>query len=443
MRRIKTSDAKKQATEIQRLADELSKKRRVKVHSVRARKGRPLLSPIGVADIPITVQRCPPEAWFPASLSDLRAILTRIGPGIADGLAGVTLCLGEKNQLDRLDDMEAEIERDPYTGRVGKETLPGVYRPRVLGTYFPGQAKIQLTAYVGEPALPGRPMWELYLRLHMLMTFAHEVAHHWDFAARIARGRWRADSRPHVEVYAEGREHDWTRQVVIPYLQEAYPEAWKQLRAWMREKIGVELPMPILAGDTRVTCRDGMFFTERAFYNTASDFEDFVRDVANGKDLGQTRVKFARDLHYSCVYDLALIILGEVLKTDSSNLEAITLRADVLEHQEKYEEALQIVMGVLAIELCHDDAMRIAALCYEGLKRWQDLRNMAGRLIQQEKQTGLSIRLHFTACVELGDFAAAEADIRTLEGEKCPKGYLISRLRKILQERLDHRANYL
>ena len=44
--------------------------------------------------------------------------------------------------------------------------------------YFPLSATIRLYAYVYDAALPNREMLEVYLRLRMLSTLLHEIAHH-------------------------------------------------------------------------------------------------------------------------------------------------------------------------------------------------------------------------------------------------------------------------
>src|SRR5207302_1223034 len=80
-----------------------------------------------------------------------------------------------------------------------------------------------LYAFVVDPALADRPLWELLLRLWALSTFVHEVAHHDDEMRRTARGRWHLEPCEKAEDYAIALQAEWTRDVVVPYLERTYP----------------------------------------------------------------------------------------------------------------------------------------------------------------------------------------------------------------------------
>lgn len=62
------------------------------------------------------------------------------------------------------------------------------------------------------------------MRLHSLATFVHEVANHWDFTFRMARGRWSGGDYDKSEEYAGRMPCTWLRDCVVPYLEDAYPE---------------------------------------------------------------------------------------------------------------------------------------------------------------------------------------------------------------------------
>jgi hypothetical protein len=112
--------------------------------------------------------------------------------------------------------------------------LPGVFGGRVLGTWFSRGPRIEMYAYVYDPlTLPHDAGWELYLRLRMLATFVHEIAHHFDGTERVARGRWRMDRTDANEIYAERWQHEWTQQAVVPYLEERYPRETRAFLAWV------------------------------------------------------------------------------------------------------------------------------------------------------------------------------------------------------------------
>jgi hypothetical protein len=84
-------------------------------------------------------------------------------------------------------------------------------------------------------------MWELLLRLWGLSTFVHEVAHHDDAMRRVARGRWRMAVKKKVEDYADTLQAEWARDVVVPYLERAYPAEVALLNAWMARHGGLAL----------------------------------------------------------------------------------------------------------------------------------------------------------------------------------------------------------
>src|SRR5437867_10845050 len=90
---------------------------------------------------------------------------------------------------------------DPYYGRPSIEIAPGVYEPVLLGLYRPLPALICLFAYVVGPEVVLSPRQKLMLKLEMLDTLVHELAHHQDRMMRTARGRWLADRRDRDEVY--------------------------------------------------------------------------------------------------------------------------------------------------------------------------------------------------------------------------------------------------
>jgi hypothetical protein len=161
-------------------------------------------------------------------------VLQLLPGGSLDGLESVELRTGRRRQ-DR--DLEASADSctcrpDPLIGRLGQQVLPGIFAGHTLGVYLPQRARIQLFAYVYDPSLPDREMWELVLRGHMLRTLVHEVAHHYDHARRTGKGRWFADEVK-AEPYARLRAREWERTYILPYLREGYPEAYQTLAAWL------------------------------------------------------------------------------------------------------------------------------------------------------------------------------------------------------------------
>ena len=191
-------------------------------------------------------------------------------------------------------------------------------------------------------------MWELLLRLHMLTAFIHEVAHHYDFTFRVDRGRWRFDDIEKIEIYAESVQHEWITAYVIPYIVQAHPGEFEQLRAWMKTHVGVEVPLELLIGEVRTRTSGGVVNAEAAFFNTGRAFEAMLRHLADGMEPAEARLQFARDLHYACVYDLPQRIIDFVLEAAPHNAEALSLRGDILAHRERYDAAIEAAMEALA-----------------------------------------------------------------------------------------------
>src|SRR5262249_17493492 len=140
-------------------------------------------------------------------------------------------------------------DRDPFTGRLSHEMLPGVYSGVCLGTYAPKSGQITLHAHVYDPGkLPiSRKICEFYLKLRVLTTFVHEVAHHHDDTNRVRRGRWLADRKENVEWYAKKMEYEWTRQIVLPYLDKAYPADVKGLLDLVEHHGGLRVSLEFFA----------------------------------------------------------------------------------------------------------------------------------------------------------------------------------------------------
>jgi tetratricopeptide (TPR) repeat protein len=237
-------------------------------------------------------------------------------------------------------------------------------------------------------------------------------------------------------MYAERSQHEWTSSHIIPYLENNYPRDMAGLRAWLRQTLGVEIPVALLAGDVRATGKNGGVRIS-SFFSTSSAFEDLVGAVSKGEDLMKTRLQFARDLHYAEAYDTANAIIDTMLTAHPGHADAMTLSADILEHQERHEEALKIALQVLGGNPDHEGATMVAADAYEGLKQWGHLRTMASRLLGQQEKGRRRRRLQqrALACIELGDFAAAEVDISELEADKRPIQRMIEPLKARLQQR--------
>ena len=147
------------------------------------------------------------------------------------------------------------------------------------------------------------------MKLWALTTLVHELGHHHDYVARIARGRWRADELAKVERYAEARSHADVATAVLPYLAAAHADEVAYLRGWLLTHGGLDTPLATLIDDPRTTLADGT----RGFRWTISDaLVTLFEDVEAGRDPFATRVEFARQLHYRGEYALPRAILASL-----------------------------------------------------------------------------------------------------------------------------------
>lgn len=224
LRKQDFADSEEKAAELQKARQQLRRKYFLKrqVEAERAADEMPVAG-VDVETIPIEVQDTAPFVHHACSIADIRAVLAALPAAAVDGISRIQLGLG-KEYIDE-SRCDEEDDADPFTGRRSGEVYPGVYAGVVLGVYSSGSALIRLHAFVfGEEQLPlPREINDFYLRLHVLATLVHEVAHHHDNTQRVRRGRWLADRTENNEWYAEKMEYAWVREIVLPYLERTYP----------------------------------------------------------------------------------------------------------------------------------------------------------------------------------------------------------------------------
>lgn len=440
--KLSSSNEEKRAASIEKLKEDLQKKRSAKRQVLEQRnEGYPVVLPTPVETIPIEVCDSSEYLHYPASAEDLRVLLNAMPSGIADGLSRIRLCLGAESQSSPEGPLGAELEVDPYLGRNGYEFLSGIYVGRCVGTYSPGNAEIWLHGYIYSPDLANRSMLELYLRLHMLMVFVHEIGHHHDFTFRIARGRWRGDNPDNVEIYAERMQHLWLMDYIIPFLQTKYAQEFEEFNAWIKAHAGVEVPIEILIGDPRSTAKNGLIALS-SFFDTGGAFRSFVNNVLAGKDLIEARLDFADELHMAEKYDLALKIIALVLSEKPKDVEAIALKADIYEHLEKYDLAIQLAENALSIQQDYIPALSVAVNAYEGLKNWENVITASDAILNVSDgedvfEHGRVLYSKGNAYCQMGHDQQAQEIIEELEkGNKWSQ-----RMARRLRERLDEKPS--
>ncbi|MEI6715880.1 MAG: hypothetical protein WCO60_19185 [Verrucomicrobiota bacterium] len=359
----------------------LRRKRRIK-DSTDTAPVDPLAQPVwnSPESIPIVVDTDANFVHYPLNELDIRSLLQALPRAATDGLSRIQLLLGDE-YIEKRSDLSSEERaesRDPFTGRLGVELLPGVYVGKVLGTYAPWSANIALHAYVysaesvrklplSESALMG------YLRLHAMKTLIHECAHHHDNCVRVGRGRWLADQSDPAENYAERMEYEWTMEIGMEWLSVRYPQEMRSLTDWLEEFGGCRVPLFFFAGDPRVTGRDGL---HKYQYASDSAFESFVEDVTKLPEPSpshETWLLFAWELHYMDDYEKCMRLLDRILSCEPSPIDAQVCRADTLVHLERYDEAFDLTGTLLESEPGNSEIWKIRADVLVERHAWSEL----------------------------------------------------------------------
>lgn len=367
----KCASPEQKAQKFEAAAGKLQRKRRIKRQVAQERTR--LAPPLAGSDcdtIPIEEHNSGAYVHHSASVNDLRAVLRLLPAAATEGIRSIKMILGKEYMEEQYS--EEHDDRDPFTGRLSYEILPGVYGAVSLGTYAPGRGQITLHAHVYDRAkLPLEPrICELYLRLRTLTTFAHEVAHHHDEICRVSRGRWLADRFENFESYAEKMQYEWTQKIVIPYLEKAYAVDVKALLDFVEDKGGLRLPLGFFAGDSRNTLRNGLV---RVAFSTSGAFENWVDELPRCTDLAASRVAFAWELHFADQYLECLEIVERVLADNPALHNALICKGDTLVHLERYDEALMIAEKVLVEDATQAEAWRIRGDVFQARRNWTAL----------------------------------------------------------------------
>ena len=406
-------EEKVQETETKRIEKALEQKRIVKRRILSARNSDQPSVPVGYASpVPIHILEEGPYVHHATSADDISALEQLLPAGVLEGLSEIVFSLGLKTQEDRED--TNLYHPDPWTGRRGSEIFPGVFGAYVLGLYNSDPCRITLHAFVYNPSTPSVLPVTAYLKLRSLSTFVHEVAHHFDHTQRVSRGRWMAlggeDGK--VERFAEHCQHEWTQNCVVPYLEKTFSKDVGALLDWVHDNGGVRLTLGELISDPRsdVNWLIYIFTVERAL-------QQLAEDVAARKPPLECKLDFATQLHFCERYERALEVIVAILKEQPGNEEALSLRADIWNHQERHTEAEQLALELIARNPQNKRARLELVNAYEGLGEWD-------RMIAATTENSLmftdeydKLNAIFERCKALwriGRREASEADYRTL-----------------------------
>jgi hypothetical protein len=364
-----TTEARAEALQEQRRA--LRRKRRIKRQTAAERKSQPVSGTRTTANtVAIEVRDKDRHVHHAISPDEVRTVLALLPPSATEGITCVRLSLGREENEEHC--REHGGSADPWVGRLGSRLFPGVFSGNVLGLFLPRRGLIEVFAYVVDPLLFPLPreLCHLYLRLHALKTLVHEVAHFHDQVARVRRGRWLADRKENLEWYAEQKEHAWTLDVVLPYLERTYSRQCKALRLWVQHRGGMALPLALVAGDPRRTDRNG---TSWWVSSTSNAFEAWLDDLPGCSTLTDSRLALAWSLHYADKYDECLQTLDGILVQEPRCVKALSCRADTLVHLERFDEAMAAAEAVLLGDPSDDRAWETRADVFEHRRDWAGL----------------------------------------------------------------------
>jgi hypothetical protein len=419
------SDVDRLRARVCELEDQLYTKRRIK-RLVQQERGRPTVEglPLSPDIVPILVCDEGPFVHFPATQDDIRGVLRLLPPGTLDGLSAIELELGAGDQ-DTQDEASGSAEPDPFIGRRGHELLSGVFAGDLLGYYSYDQARIHLFGYVYDNTAPYLDIWTIYLRLSMLSTLVHEVAHHHDHTQRVARGRWRADREETAETYAQRMQHQWVHEVVACYLEATYPAEVQRLRDWIADYGGAVPSLAALAGEPRVTAKGGAYQI-RGLFSLSGAILPLVQAVARGAPRHVTRLDFARALDHADLWAEALVSTERVLAEAPADSAALALQAHIHIHLAEtdpahYESARDLALRVVASNDApvrdQDSAWLTLTDAYEGLADWPGVVYAATQSLAswwhlpRWWRAPRAIEQRIRARMRLGDYTGAEADL--------------------------------
>jgi tetratricopeptide (TPR) repeat protein len=369
--------------------------------------------PVTADQVAISFDRRNSFARYPVSEADLRSVLGRLPLGVLDGLNGISFSLGAEYQRNRAEEWD---EQDPVVRRFGHETLPSVYCGLILGVCFWDARRVQIYGFVS--AKPLEELWAFYLRLHMLATLVHEIAHHEDRMKGWARDRWTGDDKHKTEWYAESRQLLWVETVVIPYLQETYPAEVALLEEWMQAHIGLVLPLRILAGDARIRAKKhGRYSWRNAFGGSDDAFEEFVRAVDSRQEVTEARLDLAIGLHRAEELDYAQEIIAVILAEHPDHVPTLVQKGWICCEQKCYEEALKTAEYARRLEPANTKVLDHLAQVYADIGSWDRvlalttavINILPDRPVRQDAFTWRGMRiLQARAYIALGEFAKAQ-----------------------------------
>jgi hypothetical protein len=179
---------------------------------------------IPLAELPVTSETIivekideGPGIFYPVDEAEITEVLDLMPGGTLVGMSRVLLELGKTAGLEKVN-LKIFKGTDPYFGRPSLEILPGIYSPVMCGQYQPKSGIIKLYAYILGPECEDSSFNSILMKLDMLDTLMHELAHHKDYMERVDSRRWQIFVHYKHESMIKATGKEWTQKIVIPYL---------------------------------------------------------------------------------------------------------------------------------------------------------------------------------------------------------------------------------
>jgi hypothetical protein len=190
--------------------------------------------PVAPDAIHYSVDEVHPSLFFPATIKDVKGVMDELPPGYLNGVTSVRFMDGEA-YINDIEDVEGQVF-DPTLRRKSIEIEPGIYAPIILGTYSERLGEIKIFAYTMDESVEITDGTVMNLKMHMLLTLVHELAHNKDSVQRVARGRWRGDNIDKAEAYAYKLERVLFDSVVVPFVRRLHQEQKLEYPGFTRDE---------------------------------------------------------------------------------------------------------------------------------------------------------------------------------------------------------------
>ncbi|MDP4147288.1 MAG: hypothetical protein Q8936_22915 [Bacillota bacterium] len=371
-------------------------------------------NPFDINAIEINVKHESDYIHFPACREDLLGVMKRLPYNIVSGIQSIALCLGKEYQEKKVSNKDTDT-RDPFTGRLCSDEEGPVYTPLTLGTYYPDNCKIFIYSYVYHRDELKLNVIEPYLRLQMLSTLVHEIAHHEDNMIRTSRGRWLGFNDWKCEDYAEFQQMNWSKSAIIPYLMDTYPDEYNALSNWIEKHGGVRFPLEKLAGESK-----GRRIGDRVklVFSASSAVEYLFENIINGIKERDAMLEFAKDLQCGDYYEECQESLDTILQNNPKDSGALGVKAETYFYQKKYDKAEETAKQCLLIDNVSIDALRVLCDVKSNLKDWQGLKEISELGIKAAEDDKHEIRVftqrHIIALLYLKEYGQARKAANTL-----------------------------